>query len=412
MFRRQFLKNAVLFPAFALDPALADAKLLVTDLRIHEVKVNQRGNWHFVELLTNKGLTGLGEASHGFSAAVKDGGKQLRTELATLFQLVKGESPFAVEQYRQRGFQDAFGRGKIAITAFSAIEHALWDLKGKALGVPVYELLGGKLRNELKVYANINRATNERDANGRRLIPAFQANAERALKSGFKAVKLAPFDDMKPLKTSDQRRIAEDIDYAVTCIEAVRSTIGPETDLLIDVHSHLNKDLAISTAKRLEKANLYWFEEPIDPQQFPAETREITEAIQQTSAGGESIFGRQGFAGLIANRALDVIMPDVKHCGGIQELRFIAAQAETAGNMAIAPHNPSGPVSTAASVQVCASIPNFSILEYAYGEVPWRAELLSPAEHFENGHIRIPDQPGLGHKLNESVLKAHRLAPL
>lgn len=104
MFRRQFLKNSVLFPAFALDPALADAKLLVTDLRIHEVKVNQRGNWHFVELITNKGLTGLGEASHGFSAAVKDGGNQLRTELATLFQLVKGESPFAVEQYRQRGF--------------------------------------------------------------------------------------------------------------------------------------------------------------------------------------------------------------------------------------------------------------------------------------------------------------------
>lgn len=103
-------------------------------------------------------------------------------------------------------------------------------------------------------------------------------------------------------------------------------------------------------------------------------------------------------------------MPDVKHCGGIQELRFIAAQAETAGNMAIAPHNPSGPVSTAASVQVCASIPNFSILEYAYGEVPWRAELLSPAEHFENGYIRVPEQPGLGHSLNENILKAHRLA--
>lgn len=155
----------------------------------------------------------------------------------------------------------------------------------------MYELLGGKLRNELKVYANINRATNERDANGRRLIPAFQANAEQALKSGFKAVKLAPFDDMKPLKTSDQRQIGEDIDYAVNCIEAVRNTIGPETDLLIDVHSHLNRELAISTAKRLEKANLYWFEEPIDPQQFPAETREITEAIQQTSAGGNPFSG-------------------------------------------------------------------------------------------------------------------------
>jgi galactonate dehydratase len=404
MFRRHFLKNAALLPALSLDIPPADAKLLITDIRVHEVKVNQRGNWHFVELLTNKGLTGLGEASHGFSAAVKDGGSQLRTELNSLFQLVKGESPFAVEQYRQRGFQKAFERGKIAITAFSAIEHALWDLKGKALGVPVYELLGGKLRDALKVYANINRATNERDANGRRLIGAFQANAENALKSGFKAVKLAPFDDMKPLKNSNVAQIASDIDYAVNCIEAVRQTIGPETDLLIDVHSHLNRELAISTAKRLEKANLYWFEEPMDPQQFPAETRAITEATRQPSAGGESIFGRQGFAELIATRALDVIMPDVKHCGGIQELRFIAALAETAGNIAIAPHNPSGPVSTAASVQVCASIPNFSILEYAYGEVPWRAELLAPAERFENGFIRVPDAPGLGHTLNAAVL--------
>ena len=407
MFRRNFLKSAVLLPAFALDDQYTDTKLLITDIRIHEVKVNQRGNWHFVELLTNKGLTGLGEASHGFSAAVKDGGSQLRAELSNLFQLVKGESPFAVEQYRQRGFQKAFEKGKIAITAFSAIEHALWDLKGKSLGVPVYELLGGKLRNELKVYANINRATNERDAHGRRLISAFQSNAENALKSGFKAVKLAPFDDMKPLKNSDSAQIGSDIDYAVSCIEAVRKTIGPETDLLIDVHSHLNQELAISTAKRLEKANLYWFEEPVDPQKFPAETRAITEATRQPSAGGESIFGRQGFAELIATRALDVIMPDVKHCGGIQELRFIAALAETAGNIAIAPHNPSGPVSTAASVQVCASIPNFSILEYAYGEVPWRAELLSPIERFENGFIRVPDAPGLGHKLNAALVKKY-----
>ncbi|MCF0074084.1 mandelate racemase/muconate lactonizing enzyme family protein [Dyadobacter sp. CY261] len=408
MFRRHFLKNAALLPALSLDIPQADTKLLITDIRIHEVKVNQRGNWHFVELVTNKGLTGFGEASHGFSAAVKDGGSQLRTELNSLFRFVKGESPFAVEQYRQRSFQKAFERGKIAITAFSAIEHALWDLKGKALGVPVYDLLGGKLRNELKVYANINRATNERDANGRRLISAFQANAESALKSGFKAVKLAPFDDMKPLKSSDEKQVASDIDYAITCIEAVRRTIGPDTDLLIDVHSHLNQELAISTAKRLEKSNLYWFEEPVDPQKFPAETLAITDATRQPSAGGESIFGRQGFAELIATRALDVIMPDVKHCGGIQELRFIAALAETAGNIAIAPHNPSGPVSTAASVQVCASIPNFSILEYAYGEVPWRAELLSPIERFENGFIHVSDAPGLGHQLNEVVLKRYR----
>lgn len=402
------MKSAGLVPV-AFLPALGatEEKLLVTDILFYEVKVNARGNWHFVEVKTNKGITGLGEASHGFSAAAKNGAADLQAEIKTFFELIKGESPFAIEQFRQRGLKTAAEKGKTAITAFSAIEHALWDLTGKALGVPVYNLLGGKLRDKLKVYANINRATNERDASGRRLISTFQANAESALRSGFKAVKLAPFDDMKALKTADQKQIESDIDYAVSCVEAVRKTIGKDVDLLIDVHSHLNKELAISTAKRLEPSDLYWYEEAIDPGKYVADTKAITDAITQGSAGGESIFGRQGFNQIITTRALDIIMPDVKHCGGIQELRFIAAQAETAGNIVVAPHNPSGPISTAASVQVCASIPNFSILEYAYGEVPWRADLLSPAERFEDGYIGVPDTPGLGHKLNEAVLKKH-----
>ncbi|KAA0992299.1 mandelate racemase/muconate lactonizing enzyme family protein [Dyadobacter aurulentus] len=405
MNRRTFTKHAAGIPAALMLPQVADQKLVVTDIRIHEVKVNTRGNWHFVELKTNRGITGLGEASHGF--AVKDGPGQLHAEIKYFFGLVKGESPFHIEQFRQRGLKTAMEKGKAAVTAFSAIEHALWDLKGKALGVPVYDLLGGKLRDKLKVYANINRATNARDANGRRLIPEFQKNAENALSSGFKAVKLAPFDDMKPLKSAGQSQIDSDIDYAVSCVEAVRKTIGQNIDLLIDVHSHLNRDLAISTAKRLESASLYWYEEAIDPEKNVEDTKAITDAISQGSAGGESIFGRQGFARIISTRALDIIMPDVKHCGGIQELRFISALAESADNMTVAPHNPSGPVSTAASVQVCATIPNFSILEYAYGEVPWRAELLSPAEHFDEGYMHIPDAPGLGHGFNESVLKKY-----
>ncbi|MBE9462794.1 mandelate racemase/muconate lactonizing enzyme family protein [Dyadobacter subterraneus] len=406
MERRNFLRTTGLIP-LALIPEFsgAEIKLTITDIQVHVVKVNTRGNWYFIELKTNKGISGLGEASHGFT--LKDGDAKLLEEIKILFELVRGESPFQVEQFRQRGLQKSNAKGKTAVTAFSAIEHALWDLNGKALGIPVYDLLGGKLRDKLKVYANINRATNERDANGRRLIPAFQKNAEDALKSGFKAVKLAPFDDMKPLATSNPKQIEDDIDYAVSCIEAVRKTIGKDVDLLIDVHSHLNKELAISTAKRLESSDLYWYEEAIDPEKYTDETKAITEAIKQGSAGGESIIGREGYNKIISQRALDIIMPDVKHCGGIQELRFIAAHAETAGDIKVSPHNPSGPVSTAASVQVCAAIPNFSILEYAYGEVPWRADLLSPSEHFEDGYIGVPDTPGLGHKLNYELLKKH-----
>ncbi|TLU99541.1 mandelate racemase/muconate lactonizing enzyme family protein [Dyadobacter luticola] len=409
MNRRNFVTQTSFLPAaLLLKPSFeVDNKLVVTDLQIHEVKVNARGNWHFVELKTNKGLTGLGEASHGF--AVKEGPAQLHSDLSRIFELVKGESPFNIEQFRQRGLKQAAEKGKLSITAFSAIEHALWDLKGKALGVPVYDLLGGKLHDKLKVYANINRATNARDAHGRRLIPDFQRNAENALKTGFKAVKLAPFDDMKALKASNPTQIASDIHYAIETVEAVRTTIGKDIDLLIDLHSHLDRELAIKTAKRLEGVNLYWYEEAVDPEQFPEDTKAITDAISQKSAGGEAIFGRKGFDKLIANRAFDIIMPDVKHCGGIQELRFIAALAESTENISIAPHNPSGPVSTAASVQVCASIPNFSILEYAFGEVPWRAELLSPVEHFDQGYIHVPDAPGLGHAFNAEVLKKYHV---
>lgn len=408
MNRRDFLKTSGALPLlFVPGLSFVGPKLTITDIKVHAVKVNTRGNWYFVELKTDKGISGFGEASHGF--APKDGDGQLLAEIKSFFELVKGESPFAVEQFRQRGLQKAGEKGKTAVTAFSAIEHALWDLNGKALDVPVYDLLGGKLRDKLYVYANINRATNERDTDGRRLISSFQKNAENALENGFKAVKLAPFDEMKPLKTSNEKQIGEDIDHAVKCIEEVRQTIGKVTDLLIDVHSHLNKELAIATAKRLEKSDLYWLEEAINPDKNEADTKAITDAISQPSAGGEAIFGRVGFNKLISDKALDIIMPDVKHCGGIQELRLIAAQAETQGNIKVAPHNPSGPVAAAASVQVCATLPNFVILEYAFGEVPWRAELLSPAERFENGYIFVPDSPGLGHTLNYELVKKHSL---
>ncbi|QRR00761.1 hypothetical protein [Dyadobacter sandarakinus] len=156
---------------------------------------------------------------------MKDGPGQLHQEIRRIFELVKGESPFHIEQFWQRGLKSAAESGKASITAFSAIEHALWDLKGKALGVPVHDLLGGKLRDKLKVYANINRAINARDANGRRLIPDFQRNAENALKSGFRAVKPAPFDDMKPLKSSSEIQVESDIDYAIQTIEAVRAEL-------------------------------------------------------------------------------------------------------------------------------------------------------------------------------------------
>jgi galactonate dehydratase len=345
----------------------------------------------------------LGECSHALSK--KNTAAELKNSVADFFTLIKNTSPFNIEQYRQRGFPKA--TGKLAQTVFSGIEQALWDLSGKALGTPSYNLLGGKVRDKLKVYANINRASNQRDSNGRRDVASFCKNAELALKNGFTAVKLAPFDEMKPLKTASPQQVQEDIAYAIDCIEKVRAAIGNDAALLVDVHSHLDVPLAKETARRLEPANLFWFEEPVAPALYPAETKEIREAITQVLAGGESVFGREGYNTLLNTRALAIIMPDVKHCGGLLECKQIAAHAEICGNTLVAPHNPSGPVATAATVAVCAGLPNFSILEYAFNEVPWRNRLLTPCEEPEGGYIAVPDRPGLGYELNHSELKKH-----
>ncbi|WP_207534115.1 mandelate racemase/muconate lactonizing enzyme family protein [Desertivirga arenae] len=412
--RRNFLKNAGMVAALPLASPVLDAKALInpgnealkiTDLSLHVVKVNQRGNWYFIELKTNKGLVGLGECSQAVAGTAPGNEVAVRKELNLLFSFLKGSSPFELEAFRQKAFKIA--DTKIKRTVFSGLEQALWDLNGKALGVPVHTLLGGKLRDKIRVYANINRATNDRDANGKRPVASFQKNAEQALRQGFTALKLAPFDEMRALDKSSPAQIEEDILHGIKCIEGVRSAIGKEIDLLIDVHSHLNLNLSIETARRVEAADLFWFEEPVNPLKYPKETKQIKESIKQTLAGGESVFGRKEYAELINTMALGIIMPDVKHCGGILELKYIAAAAEAAGDIQVAPHNPSGPVATAASVAVCATLPNFCILEYAFGEVPWSNDLVTPKEAFINGYIPVSDKPGLGICLNQGLIKQH-----
>ena len=185
----------------------------------------------------------------------------------------------------------------------------------------------------------------------------------------------------------------------------MRAAVGPEVQLKIDVHSNFDVNLAIDVAGRLEPQQLSWYEEPVPPTELE-NTKTIHDAIVQPLAGGEFLFGVEGFAPLCRRRAVDVIMPDVKHCGGLTEARKIATVAEL-DDVLVSPHNPSGPVSTAASVQLCAGMPNFDILEYQWNEVPWRSELIDPPERFSAGTIQVPDGPGFGIELNDSAVRAH-----
>jgi galactonate dehydratase len=355
--------------------------------------------WLFVRLKTDAGLTGLGEASDafGFANTTSANADTMKGELGRFYRLVEGKSPLDIEAYRQQGMPIA-REGLVSATAFSAIEQALWDLSGKAFDVPSYTFFGGRARDSLPVYANINRATRPRTAEG------FADTARRAAADGFRALKAAPFDGFPPPGSSPEA-IQAALDNGIAAMAAMRDAVGPDVALMVDCHSFFTVEMADRVAERLEPLNLEWYEEPVAPEQVE-DTAEIRRRIKQPMAGGELLFGVRGFAPLTRNQAVDVIMPDVKHCGGLLELTRIAAMADADGVL-VAPHNPSGPVSTAASLQVCAVLKNVNYLELQWGEVDWRAELLAPPEAFTAGSIRVPDAPGFGVELNDQLVDRH-----
>jgi galactonate dehydratase len=403
--RRSFLTSfaaATAGLALAPDVLRSEPKLRVTGIELLPVRATQRTVWLFVRLRTDAGLTGLGEASDafGFANTTKLDGTRMESELRAFFGLIDGKSPLGIAAYRQQAEPLAAKGGLVSATAYSAIEQALWDLSGKALDVPVHALFGGKLRDTLPTYANVNRATRPRTPDG------FAAAAKAAVQDGFRAVKAAPFDGFPPL-TAAPAAIEAAVENGIACTAAMRDAIGPDVELMIDCHSFFDVPLAERVARRLEPQRLAWYEEPVAPERVD-ETVEIRRRISQPMAGGEILFGVAGFAPLCRRRAVDVIMPDVKHCGGLLELTRIAAVAEADG-VQVSPHNPSGPVGTAASVQVCAVLENFRLLELQWGEVDWRREVLEPGEVFTNGAIRVPESPGFGVALNDGVIRAHPL---
>jgi galactonate dehydratase len=380
----------------------AAPRLRISGFDLLPVRATSRTVWLIVRLRTDVGLTGLGEASDafGFANTTAANADQMRAQLGAFFRLVDGRSPLEIESYRQRG--EAMARqGLVPATAFSAIEQAMWDLSGKALDVPTHLLLGGKVRDGLPVYANINRATNPRTPEG------FAAAARRAVADGFRTIKAAPFDGFPP-PGSPAAEIARAIDTGIASVAAMRKAVGPSVGIMIDAHSFFDVEQAVRVAERLEPQNLTWYEEPVPPERVD-DTVAIKRRIRQPMAGGEVLFGLSGFAPLVQRHAVDTIMPDVKHCGGLLELTRIAAMAAAEGVM-VAPHNPSGPISTAASVQVCAGMKNVNYLELQYGEVPWRSESLTPPERFVNGMIQVPDRPGFGVELNEDLIRSRALA--
>jgi galactonate dehydratase len=379
MRRRSFLTLGAL--AVAARP-----KLTIRSAEVSMVKVNHRGNWVIVRLATDEGVTGLGDASHARDAEV------LRL-LDQYLDLLRGRSPFDFEWFRaqvlQRGRPD-----RNAAVAMSALEQAMLDIQGQALGIPCFDLFGGPLRRTVLHYANINRCTVDRTPAG------FSASAKRAIEAGFTIIKMAPFDGLpKPGAAT----FAAGVDQGVACVAAVREVIGAERELFVDGHSHFDLASGLELAKRLEPYRLGWLEETTPPPDLPA----IEAAAKMPTAGGESIYGLSRFRDYLAARSVDILMPDVKYCGGMTELKRAAVLAESF-EVAVSPHGPASPVGNAAAAQVCVTMPNFHTLELGFGEVDWRAELVDPPEAFDRGVMTLSDRPGLGIRLNDALIKKHR----
>lgn len=342
-----------------------------------------RCNWVFVKLYTHEGITGVGEGT------VEMREPTVAQAIQELGRYLIGKDPFAIEHHIHIMNRDSYWRnGVILRTALSAVEGAMFDIKGKALDVPVYELLGGRCRDRVKCYANGWFA-------GAKTPAHFAEKAGAAVAMGFRALKFDPFGSAYRTLTHGERTTATAI------VEAVRHAAGPSVDLLIEVHGRLDVPTAISMAKELEVFKPHWYEEPVAPDSLSA-LAEVRQNIQIPVAAGERFFEPGRFREALSMNAIDILQPDVCHVGGMLETKRVASLA-LLHERGISPHNPNGPVCNAMSLQVAASTANFLMLETMMSDVAWRGEVVPEQLTFEDGHLLIPDKPGLGLELNEEA---------
>ena len=346
-----------------------------------------RTNWVFVKVITDSGLYGVGEATLEYrEPTVVQAIKELERYLV-------GKDPHNIEAFWHDAYRDAYWRGGVVLmSALAGVEMALWDIKGKALGVPVYQLLGGKVRDSVKCYANAWFA-------GAKKPEEFAQKAKIAVKNGFSGLKWDPFG--KEYLNIDPKHLNEALD----CIAAVKDAVGDQVHLIIEGHGRFNVPTAVRIGNALEKFGILWFEEPIPPDDKKG-IAWVRSKIATPVSGGERLYSRFEYADYLRMECADFWQPDVSHAGGIMEVRKIAAMAES-HYIPVCPHNPSGPVANAATLQLAACIPNFYLLETMANDIPWRADVSTEKVKFENSEMFIPDLPGIGIDINEEEIAKH-----
>ncbi len=343
----------------------------------------------YVRVSTDEGLTGVGE-----TRMLGHTGALLGYLAEAVPRHVVGHDPFDLESLVWKLKYADFGRaGEIVMSGLACIEMACWDIIGKALGQPVWRLLGGKVRDEVKAYAN-GWYTVERTAE------EFAAAAKAVVRRGYRAMKFDPFGpgrwELEPAERA----------HCVSLVEAVRDAVGPDIELLVEMHGRFAPAEAVRIARMLEPADPTWIEEPVPPANLKA-LQTVTAKVSIPVATGERIHDRVEFRELFESRAADVIQPDIGHLGGIGETRKLAATAE-AHYVLIAPHNVGGPVLTAANLHLAACTPNFKIQEHFNDFADEHVKLAAPGvPEVVDGCFALPTAPGLGVELDVDYIAEH-----
>jgi galactonate dehydratase len=396
---------ATMWADFDETPARDGPTAEITDLSTTVVDGNFP--WTIVTVETDAGPTGIGEAypSPGVHEIITD---YLRPVLV-------GENPLDVERLYHLMRESLSGRGSqqgVGTIAISGVEIALWDVAGKLLDQPVYQLLGGKMREGVAVYADCHAgeamvASAEQGQATETYRPAAYAEAARlAVDDGFDAVK---FDLDVPSGRDCNRKSRHfdppEIDHKREIVAAVTEEVGDDAEVAVDLHWNFSPETAERLCRAIEPYDLAWVEDPLPPENTDA-MRELKRRVDVTLLTGENRYGRHGFRDLVEEQAVDFLAPDVPKTGGIAETKKIADLAETY-YQALVPHNIGSPVATMATVHVGATVPNFVALEYHARDVPWWEDLVVGDPLIQDGRIAVPDAPGLGIELDWDVVAEH-----
>lgn len=346
-----------------------------------------RTNFVFVKVETDSGLYGWGEATLEYKELT------IQAAIHDLESYLIGKDPHNIEAFRHDCYRDAYWRGgPVLMSALAGVEMALWDIKGKALGVPCYQLLGGKVRDAVPIYVNgwFSPAKTPDE---------FAEKAKEVAAKKFLGCKWDPFGK------AWQQISKHDLNSAMECIAKVAGVVGEDVQLLIEGHGRFDIPTAVKIGRRLEEFDIFWFEEPIPPDDKEG-MKQVKDRVRVSIAAGERLYNRYEYRQFFELGCSDYIQPDISHAGGLFEMRMLGAEAE-ARHIGFCPHNPSGPVANAATLQLAACVPNFVMLEMMMTDVPYRAEICDEDLTVKAGKMVIPERPGLGIDLNETELLKH-----